>query len=185
MLSSSISTFTPTNIILASDSPVPLIPSVLVQPSLPLVTTVTTQPVVAFPLHPSLDLNKSSELHKKVTSYFYYKTLDKWLRKEKDMLGILNYLKVTDRGVDVLDNMNEYKETNIDKDTQDTINKKIDYIEKNILDKTDIYMILKEYVKETHTNWFDLEKNSYFIKELIRKFLKRKLQTMIERKSRK
>lgn len=174
-----LSTFTP-NIYLSSDSPLPYVPSVYISPIKPIVPVVT-QPVM-FPLHPSLDLNRDPKLHKMMTDYFYYKTLDKWLRREKDMLDLLNYLYATDSKVDVLNSMNDYKESNIDKDTQATVDKKIEFIEKHILSKDGIYNILKNYVKETSTSWYDLEKNTYFIKELIRKYLKKKLIHLIEGK---
>lgn len=188
----SISNYAP--IILTSDSPVPLIPSLLTNPILPVLPTInryptvpiitTINPLVTFPLHPSLDLNRDSKLQQMMTKYFYYKTLDKWLKREKDMLNILNYLKITDRGVELINNINDYKSNNTDKDTQNNIDKKVDYIEKNIFSKDDMHNILKKYVKETTTNWYDLEdKATFFIKEIIKNFIKNKLKEAIQLKS--
>lgn len=189
----SISNYTP--VIVTSDSPVPLIPSLLSYPTLPTLPSITTfstippiitttNPLISFPLHPSLDLNRDSKLHEMMTKYFYYKTLDKWLKKEKDMLDLLNYLRVTDRGVELVNNLNEYK-SNVDNDNQQSIDKKVAFIEKNILSKDDVYHILKKYVKETSTNWYDLEeKGTYFIKEIIKNFIKKKLISAIEEKMR-
>ncbi len=184
----SYTTYSP--VILTSDSPVPLIPSTFIPSTIPTFTTLpplplitSLNPLISFPLHPSLDLNRDRKLHKKMTDYFYYKTLDKWLKKEKDMLDLLNYLKVDEKGnVKLIGNINDYKSTNIDTDNQLTTNKKVEYIEKYILNKDDIYYLLKKYIKETNTNWYDLENAAYFIKEMIRKLIKKKIVDNIENK---
>lgn len=170
---------------ITSDSPTPLIPSLLnykVLPVLPM--TVSVNPVINYPLHPSLDLNRDSNLHDMMTKYFYYKTLDKWLKYEKDMLELLNYLKIKDNKVVLIDNLKDLK-VELDNE-QYVIDKKVDFIEHNILFKDDIYYILKKFVKETSTNWYDLEeKGTYFIKEIIKKFIKSKFKDAIELKSKK
>lgn len=166
-------------------SPVPYIPS-----SFPLISNVnntpivtTTNPLVSFPIHPSLDLNRDPELRKMVTKYFYYKTLDKWLKKEKYMLDILNYLKYSNGKVSLINNISEYNPVN--NDDADIIDSKVDFIEKNILDKDDVYNILSKYVRETGTNWYDLEeKGTFFIREIIHKYLEKKLKKAVEIKSR-
>lgn len=166
-------------IILTSDSPVPFIPSLLTVPAIPTVPIITTtNPLVSFPIHPSLDLNRDPNLHQMMTKYFYYKTLDKWLKKEKDMLELLNYLKVTDKGIEVV----EPEKNNSQYDNQLVVDKKVDFIENNVLSKDDIYNILKKYVRETNTNWYDLEeKATYFIKEIIKKFIKKKFESALQR----
>ena len=175
--------YTPTTIV-TSESPLPIIPTKL--PSLPLITPIITtiNPLVNFPLHPSLDLNRDKDFQNKVTKYFYYKTLDKWLKKEKDMLEILKFLKIVNGEVKLISNMNEYNQK-ANSDKQDDVEKKVKFIEDNILSKDDVNNILRKYVKETTTNWYDLqEKATYFIKEIIKKFLKHKLKDAIEGKTR-
>lgn len=172
---------------LTTDSPVPLIPSLMSIPSfssLPTIPMISTiNPLISFPLHPSLDLNRDSKLHNMMTKYFYYKTLDKWLKKENDMLELLNYLKVTDKGIDVINKVEEYNSNTPSGENQQNIDKKIEFIEKNVLSKEDIYRILKKYVRETSTNWYDLEeKGTYFIKEIIKKLIKSKLVDAIMNK---
>lgn len=179
--------FTDIPLIISTDSPINYIPSVTTLPQLPMIQQVFpfvtgTNPVVTYPIHPSLDLNNDKDLQKKVTKYYYYKTLDKWLKKQTDMLDILNYLMVNNNGnVELIKNMNDYNPKNIEKDSQQDIDKKVDYIEKNILFRETVYDIIKKYVKETRTNWYDLyDKSTFFIKELIKKFLQTKITNSIQ-----
>jgi len=180
----SISYFSP--IVLSSDSPTSLpfqskIQIPLVQ-TIPIVTTIN--PIVAFPIHPSFDLNNDKEFRKKTTKYIYYKTLDKWLKKENEMLDLLNYLKVTDKDVRLIDNLQEYNSNNIDRDNQSTIDKKVEFIEKYILSLEDIYNILKKFTRETSINWYDVhEKGTQLLKDIIKKFIKKKLEEAIKNKN--
>lgn len=149
--------------------------------SLPIIPVVSV-PTVSVPLRPDLDLNRDYNLHRMMIKYFYYKTLDKWLKKSSDLMYILGYLKIDNGIVKLLDNINDYNPNSVDKDNQDDIEKKVDYIENNILSKDDVEHILKKYVNETSTNWFDLQdKSTYFIKELIGKFIKNKLVKLIKK----
>ena len=174
-------------LIISSDTPIDYIPSVTILPQLPMVQQVFPfvtgiNPMVTYPIHPSLDLNNDKDLRKKVTKYYYYKTLDKWLKKQTDMLDILNYFKINNNGgVELIKNMNEYNPKNTDKDSQIDVDKKVYYIEKNLLSRDNVYDIIKKYVKETRTNWYDLhEKSTFFIKELIKKFLQTKITNLIQ-----
>lgn len=175
----SISNYSP--VIITSDSSIPFIPSLLTiptYPNLPIISSVN--PIISFPLHPSLDLNKDRKLQEMMTKFFYYKTLDKWLKKEKDMLELLNYLRVTNGNVEVITPEQKNTQGN---DNQQLIDTKVNFIEKNVLSKDDVYRILKKFVRETSTNWYDLEeKGTYFVKEIIKKFIKNKFKDVLENK---
>ena len=178
--------FTDVPLVITSDTPDNYIPSIMSLPQLPLVQPVypfvtSSNPIVSYPIHPSLDLNNDKELQKKVTKYYYYKTLDKWLKKQTDMLDILNYFRIVNGNVELIGNIKDYNSKNIEKDTQQDIDKKVDYIEKNILTREAIYDIVKKYVRETSTNWYDLyDKSTFFIKELIKRYLHAKIVNIIE-----
>lgn len=128
-------------------------------------------------LDPRLNLNLDTRVHKKVAKFFYYKTLDKWLRS--DFISILNYLKYENGKVDLISKLENYSPTN--NDSEDVISKKIDFIENNILDEDNIRRILKEFVKETNINWYDLTQHTYTIKSVIKSYLKEKLVKMIRK----
>lgn len=175
----SISNYSP--VIITSDSSVPFIPSLLTVPNFPNIPIISSiNPIISFPLHPSLDLNRDHKLHEMMTKFFYYKTLDKWLKKEKDMLELLNYLKVTNGNVELT---SPSEQSTANNDNQQTIDTKVDFIEKNVLSKDDVYRILKKFIRETSTNWYDLEeKGTYFVKEIIKKFIKSKFKEALASK---
>jgi hypothetical protein len=144
--------------------------------------TITVQQPTVWPIDNSLNMNLNPDVQNSMKDFFYYKTIDKWLYNEEDMLDLLNYLRVTDKGIDVLNKLDDYKETNINKDNQATVERKVDFIENNILSKSNVFKILKNYIAETNTNWFDLEKNSYQVKKIIKKYIRTKLINMIQAK---
>lgn len=115
-----------------------------------------------------------------VTKIFYYKLLDKWLYDNDDAGYILGYLKVIDGKVELIkdiDKKDDYKAN-----TQDIVDKKVDYIEDKIIKIDDILAILKKFVEGTHISWCELPKNSFFVKEAIEKTLERKLKRLITSK---
>ena len=194
-----------TSIYLTSDSPMlyspsPYIPShatVELYPSLPSITTTaptwiapgvvvpsftTIQP--QFPLDPRLDIDNDEKSKNIIAEYFYFKTIDKWLYD--DMIKLLGYLKGTGSNIDIVDKLEDYNPKKTDSDTQENVENKIKFIEKNVLIKGDIYNILREYTRETNTKWADLvNKNSEFVKDIIKRKLKQKFEKMIGGKHRK
>jgi len=109
-----------------------------------------------------LDLNKDSEVQKRVTNYFRYKTLDKWLYN--DMADVLDHFKVHGNDVKLTERVEEHK-------TDQDIEKIIDYIEKYILTENTMRRILSNFIENTNSNWYDLHKNEYFIEDGIHKKL--------------
>jgi hypothetical protein len=160
----------------------PLVPSIFT-PN-PFITPfgLYATPAYTIPLPSYLDVNQNPETHRMLAKHFYYRTLDDWLWEDENMKDILNYIKVSDKGVDVLNSMSEYKSTNISKDTQLTYEQKIEFIEKKVLSVDNMEKILKKFVKETNIKWVELVKNHFFIKDLVKKYLKQKLEYMIESK---
>lgn len=189
--------FTP--YILSSDSPSPFIPSYSKNPTLlsnlsnsPFSVTYTPgsvlaptnaflSPVLSMSLPSYLDVNSKPETKYKVSDFFYYLVIDKWLWSE-DLNDILNYLQVAGDKVDIIKSLKDYSRTNINKDTQKTTESKVKFIETKILSKDRMLKILSEFAKDTGLTWEDMTKNHYFIRDLVKKYLKRKLQNMIEKK---
>lgn len=192
-----------TSLYLTSDSPVlfspsPYIPSDATitpfMPSLKSFTTIaptligntvvptytTIQP--QFPLVPELDLDNDERARSIISEYFYFKILDKWLYN--DMVRLLAYLKVSGNNVDFISKVTDYNPKSTDSDTQESIEKKIKFIETNkIFTKDDIYNILKEFTRETNTKWADLvNKQGSNVKDIIRRKLKHKMEKNINSK---
>lgn len=165
------------NIVITSDSPFPLIPSITLNPIL----TLNVPSHTIIPLHPSLNLNNDPRVHQQVSKYFLYKTLDDWLYD--DLLDLLNYLIIEGKNIRLLKNLDEYKSDRVDSDTLKTIELKADWIHRHILTIDKVKHLLKKYVEETNTNWYDLYKNNYFVKDAIKQYIKRKLRQSIKNHS--
>jgi len=117
------------------------------------------------------NLNVDPTVHEKISKYYYYKVLDKYL--DDDLKHILNYFVIQNDKVVRIKSLNDYKEMTADKDSSETREKKIKYIEDNVLSVRIIKRILKKYVKETGTNWYDLPKQGYYVKDFIGKHIKK------------
>ncbi len=66
-----------------------------------------------------------------------------------------------------------------------TIEKKIRFIKDYILSRKRVKKIIEEFVYGTKTNWYDVEKNSYYVKDLIYRYMKKKLKALIQIKKNK
>ena len=121
--------------------------------------------------------NFKPEVHKRLTKYFYYRLLDKWLFE--DITDVLNYLVVKGDKVSVINSLSEYKPSNIKKDTDDTVKMKSDFIQNNVFSKRDMLNFLTKFVYKTETNWVDLPKNEAWLYEILERDLIKKIKKMI------
>lgn len=158
-------TLTPTNIIVTSDVPMPLIPSINIGYTRPIFNT-------SYP-----DLNQDPQIRNKLTKYFYYKTLDLWLYEDLD--NLLKYLHVSGNKVDLVKNL-EHLDTN---ESQEAVDAKISFIEEALLNKDDMYKILKKIIKQSGIGFIDLPKNEYLVVDGVKHFLKNKFRDLISSKS--
>lgn len=111
-----------------------------------------------------LDLNKSEDIHKQLTKYFYYKFLDKWLNE--DFNKLYSYLQVKNNKVIITDknvNFNFNKE----KLNEEHLSMKKDFIENELLRKKQVYNILIKFMNEFNLKWLDLTKHEHFVKRFI------------------
>jgi hypothetical protein len=136
-------------------------------------------PRVSYPLHPSLDVNRNPEVHDMMTKHFYYKVIDKWLWEEDDMRSLLGYLKITNGKVSLIDSLKKYKQVD---ETQSSYEKKVEFIEYNILSMKSMFKLLKKYIENTGVTWVELSKNPLFLKDLVYTYLKEKFNYLITHK---
>lgn len=83
------------------------------------------------------NLNEDPNVRSRMVKYIYYKVLDSWLYN--DLIDLLSYLKVRDGKVSLIDSVDDYKASNVDKDSDEVIEKKIEYIEKFFLHRRFLY----------------------------------------------
>jgi len=142
-------------------------------------TTQTNNPNVkslyTYPLSPYLDLNKDPDVHDTVTNSIYKHVFDSWVYKSEfeelfDYIAIVNGEPKLITSLKNKDSNNESKE------------RKIRFMRDHILSKHRVKKLIEEFVEGTKTNWYDIEKNTFFLKELIFKYMKKKLKALVEKK---
>jgi hypothetical protein len=126
------------------------------------------------------NLNVDPYIHDRMTKYYLAKTLEKWLYE--DLIDVLNYIKVRDNKVDVISSLKEYNPVAVNSDSDATIKKKIDFLEKYFLNKRIIKKWLRDFIKGSASNWFDLTKSEYFLKDLFKKKLTKLLKEAVVEK---
>lgn len=143
-------------------------------PSVQVMTS--TNPLVSqYVLGDTCDLDNIKE---DMSKYFHYKLLDKWLYEDKKSKALLKYLTVTDGHVKLIRKID--KVDDVAKNSQDVIDKKVKYIEDNVLSRDEVLLILKRFVESTRISWCSLQKNGFLVREAICKTLKNKLKRLIE-----
>lgn len=132
-----------------------------------------TAPSVVIPYE---NLNKNQDVIKRLVKYFYYKTLDKWLYE--DLNGLLRYFKISGGKIHIIKSENDKDKENI---SQEDVDLKIEYVEKEIFDKDDMYDILMKITNETDIELIKLPKNEYIVMGYVKKFLKKELQQKMDK----
>ena len=129
------------------------------------------------------NMNVDPELHEKITRHFlYYKLIGDWLYDE--LSDVLGYLKVDKNGdVKLIKSLNDYDENAIDSDSDDVVEKKIEFIKKKVMRKEDMTYLLENFVKETGINWYDLPHKENKVMKQIKRYLNKKFQKMIKKRS--
>ncbi len=140
---------------ISASSPLPVMQTSV---NTPYVTTLNLNysvPLIA--TYPNWDLDPS--VHRRITKYFYKKTLEKWLGN--DMIKVLSYFKVSGDKVNIISSLNKYSPDSAYKDSDSDITKKIEFIKGRFLTKSKIYEILSKLTRDNRISWFDLPDHLY------------------------
>lgn len=124
------------------------------------------------------DLNKDKTIQKTISKYFLYKILDKWLYQE--FRSLLAFVKITDGKPSLIRTMNDYKPETINSDSVENIEKRIDYLEKILINRKLVKHVLKKIVNENDIQWTQLNKNKSTIKKILKKYLHSKLEDAVK-----
>lgn len=126
-------------------------------------------------VYETIDTNPSVRL--KLTNYYFDILRDDWLLDELN--DILNYLVVEDNKITLIKNIDDYKPTNILKDSDQIAEKKIKFIEKNIFTKYDLVDLLNKFTTQTKTKWVNLPENEFYLKQAIKHSITKKIKKML------
>jgi hypothetical protein len=144
-----------------------------IAPIYPMYPFSISRPVVV----PYADLNKDKDIVNRLVKYFYYKTLDKWLYDD-ELFSLLRYLKVSGDKVHVIKSEDDKDKHNI---SQEDADKKIEYIEHELLSKDDMDEILSKLYRHSNVKYIDMPKNEYVVIAAVKRFLKSKFHKLMSK----
>jgi hypothetical protein len=124
------------------------------------------------------DLDKDKTILKTISKYFLYKILDKWLYQ--DFRTMLAFVKITDGKPSLIRTMSDYKPETINSDSVENIEKRIDYLEKILINRKLVKHVLKKIVNENQIKWTQLNKHKSTIKKVFKKYLHSKLEEAVK-----
>lgn len=127
----------------------------------------------------SINLNEDSDLQYKMAKYIRLKILDKWIYKE--LFSILGYLEYKDDKVKLVNSIKDYKEPSSNEPDNIT-EKKISYLEHNIIGLVDVFELLSKFTKKYDVKWYYINKYDEMLIPEIGKFLKHLIEEKIEEK---
>lgn len=113
------------------------------------------------------------ELKKKMTAYFFEKTMNDWLRSDFEKL--LKYFTVKGKKVSLVRSEKEFSKN----DATNNLEQKIDFIADNVMTKYDMKSFLKKFVMKKDISWFHLRDHKNYVKKAIYKKIKKNIQKMI------
>jgi hypothetical protein len=122
-------------------------------------------------------LNDSYVVQKDVTKYFMYKALDKWIYN--DFPSVLKYLVYKDGKVSLIKKLSDKENNEVSKDSEKALEAKADFIEDKILNESRTREILIRIMRELGLKWFELPYREGLVKEVMERFLKKKLKKMV------
>ena len=122
-------------------------------------------------------LNDSYIVQQDVTKYFMYKTLDKWLYTE--FPSVLKYLTYKDGKVALIKKVDDKDSNDVSKDSEKALEAKSDFIEKHILSEAKTRAVLIRIMSELRLKWFELPHREGLVKDVMERFLKKKLKKMV------
>jgi hypothetical protein len=126
------------------------------------------------------DLNADKSVQQRISDMIRLKTLDKWLYE--DLKDVLAYFKISNGVVDVIDSLDNYKPSSIKNESDEKLDKIVEFIENFFLTKKTVHRILEKYIKESNTEWVKIPHAQYYVKQLIgEKLVKMAKQAIIEK----
>lgn len=125
------------------------------------------------------DLNKDKSIQKKLSKYYFYKIIDKWMYKE--LMPLLAFVEINQGKPQLIKSINNFDIQKLSNDSKEDIEKKIKYMEKIIITKDMVRHVLKKICKENNINWYNLDKHEKKIKKIFYNYLLDKLKYAIKK----
>jgi hypothetical protein len=124
------------------------------------------------------NLNVSKQVQKTISKYIYYKLIDDWLYTR--LFPILAFVKIVNGNPELIKSIKEYNISILSSQTNEEIEKRVEYLEKNIITKKLVFKVLKRIVKKMCLNWYELDKHLYKIQQVFLEYFKDLLEEVIK-----
>ena len=122
-------------------------------------------------------LNYDPLAQEQIRDYIHNTFFNKWL--PKDFPSLLRYLKVVDGQVKIVEySSSKDKDGNkiVDETSKEDNEKKLDFIEDNILSKNSTRKVLIKVINENNIKWYNLPHNETLVKHVLAHYVKGKLE---------
>jgi len=137
--------------------------------------TVPFSPVLTNNVVQYENLNNDPDLIRKVTKYFFEKTMNSWLYS--DFEDLLTYLVIKGDKVRVVSNKKELENNKRDNNMK-TLEMKVNFIADNVMTKYDMKSFLKKYSLKSGLDLWKLKENKSYVKKSIYKKIKNNLEKL-------
>lgn len=125
------------------------------------------------------NLNTSKQVQKTISKYIYYKLVDEWLYTK--LFPLLAFVKLVDSKPQLIKSISEYNISKLSTQTDEEIEMRAEYLEKNIITKKLVFKILKKIIKRMCLNWYELDKHEKTIQNIFMEYFKDLIEESIKR----
>lgn len=113
-----------------------------------------------------------------MTQKYYYKFIDKWLASKKYSKHLLKYLKYANGKVSIIDDKNN--PDNYEANSSDVINKKIQFIEDELISMDDMHYILDKLIGYSQLSWCSINTMEDYIRDAVEGTFKKRILKRIK-----
>ncbi len=125
-------------------------------------------------------LNSDETFKKEVFKYYRNKFINDWIYT--DAKPLLNYFKIVDGKVKFIGGLQEYNTETYKTDSVENFDLKVQYLKDEILTKSLIKHIVKNFVEKNGINWYDLKQYNHKIETVFYNYLDQKFLDYIKHK---
>ena len=125
-------------------------------------------------------LNNDETFKKEVLKYYRNKFINDWIYS--DAKPLLNYFKIVDGKVKFIEGLQEYDTDAYKTDSIENFELKVQYLKDEILTKSLIKHIIKNFVEKNGINWYDLKQYNHKIETVFYNYLDQKFLDYIKHK---
>ena len=119
----------------------------------------------------------SDKKHKIIIKYYYNKLIDEWIYKK--LFPLIAFVDIIDSKPQLIKSLSAYNMEKLKTESDKNIEKRVEYLEKNIFRKKIVKQILKKIIRKFGYNWEELDLHEEKIIKIFHEYFKELLETSI------